>query len=606
MENLSSLLSELTAPDLYEFTPLQHADSIRLLTLHAGEFSEPIRISICEIRSGDGPKYEALSYTWATEDGDSKRSSSVACDDKCIKATKNCEAALQRLRRQDSPRVLWVDALCIDQGNPEERGHQVELMGDIYDKATEVLVWLGEASERIDKETGLSISEIALRHFGLMAAEMREVERQGGQRASAPLYQSLCRDAGVWQATGKKTSLIRGVLNIMQRPWWKRIWVVQEAGLAKSAIVLCSAQSAKYSDIFLFYKVVKRDNSFAGTAINSGLSTSFKHLGAMDTIKKKTTSKNSSVAAIARLLRRARFLEASDPRDKIFGILGLSSAFAILMPPPDYNATVSDVFCAAARVLISNSRSLLILLEANDESPLIKHPSWVPDWSIPAIVRLDYLRSLRYNAANSSEARFEISSNNKELGIAGKVIDSVDKVAITHRSAYKSHSASWRRIEAWRESCSLGLSMAEYPTGEPVEEALWRTLCWNGDETSQYPAPMKTGDLFEEWHRILSAGEDPKRTVKKLQTKTNRFYELVRFPRTTVCTTEKGFMASVPCMTQVGDRIVVLSGSPVPFMLRTVEGHYKLIGPCYVHGGGIMDGLAFPENLDELEWFSIW
>lgn len=63
-------------------------------------------------------------------------------------------------------------------------------------------------------------------------------------------------------------------------------------------------------------------------------------------------------------------------------------------------------------------------------------------------------------------------------------------------------------------------------------------------------------------------------------------------------------IGSVPHMTEVGDRIVILNGSNVPLVLRPVEDHYKLIGPCYVHG--IMYGEAWPEDEETLEWFSIW
>jgi hypothetical protein len=102
------------------------------------------------------------------------------------------------------------------------------------------------------------------------------------------------------------------------------------------------------------------------------------------------------------------------------------------------------------------------------------------------------------------------------------------------------------------------------------------------------------------------AGDDPKSTTRELEAKNNRFFDLMRPRRSPVCITENGFMASVPYTTEVGDRIVVLSGGRVPFVLRPFEDHYKVVGPCYVHGGAIMDGKAFPEDPDEREWFSIW
>jgi hypothetical protein len=103
----------LTAMEAYKFAPLQHPDSIRLLTLHSGVTSAPIQISLSEVWSGDDPQYEALSYTWATENGDITRSPIVECDGEHIKVTNNCTDALRRLRYKDIGCMLWVDAICL-------------------------------------------------------------------------------------------------------------------------------------------------------------------------------------------------------------------------------------------------------------------------------------------------------------------------------------------------------------------------------------------------------------------------------------------------------------------------------------------------------------
>jgi len=70
-----------------------------------------------------------------------------------------------------------------------------------------------------------------------------------------------------------------------------------------------------------------------------------------------------------------------------------------------------------------------------------------------------------------------------------------------------------------------------------------------------------------------------------------------------LCVTASGYLAAVPYTTKVGDCIAILAGGRLPFVLRPAGDHYCLIGPCYVHG--IMNGEAFPENLEELQWFSI-
>jgi hypothetical protein len=127
--------------------PLQHSNSTRLVILFPGEFSSTIRISLIEVSTQREQWYEALSYIWATEDGDCQLSSQIQRGDRIIWVTKNCELALRYLRKEDLPRTLWVDAICINQKDDKERGHQVGFMRDVYAKATEVVVLLGEASK---------------------------------------------------------------------------------------------------------------------------------------------------------------------------------------------------------------------------------------------------------------------------------------------------------------------------------------------------------------------------------------------------------------------------------------------------------------------------
>jgi hypothetical protein len=84
--------------------------------------------------------YEAVSYTWRTN----KRDHDVLCDDKTFLVTQNCYTALRYIRSKTDIRVLWIDAICIDQSSITERNHQVRLMGEVYRRAKNVLIWRGE------------------------------------------------------------------------------------------------------------------------------------------------------------------------------------------------------------------------------------------------------------------------------------------------------------------------------------------------------------------------------------------------------------------------------------------------------------------------------
>jgi hypothetical protein len=284
-----------------------------------------------------------------------------------------------------------------------------------------------------------------------------------------------------------------------------------------------------------------------------------------------------------RVLEHARLLKASDPRDRIFGLLGLSPAFARILPAADYTTTLSDIFVKAAKSVISHSHSLQILTVVHDERFTLDHPSWAPDWSRPALCSW-ITAYVDYRAARKSKAICKASGNIRELLLKGKEVDSVRQISLVDSTWNNSMSTVQRFYDGWKNSCSLGMSLTECPAGATGLDSLWRTMCWNTDNLGCCP-PLSENELyFKKWYDLLKSGTK--------QMELNIFATSIRFKLSPLCITYSGLMASVPSTTTFGDRIMVLSGSNVPFVLRPVEDHYRLIGPCYVHG--IMDGEAWP------------
>jgi hypothetical protein len=136
----------------YCYSPLPGPGSIRLLRLMA-HTDENARI---ECRLFDYPLqeleeraclYEALSYVW----GGSDKPHSISIGGYYLPITANLYAALLHLRDRLIERIIWVDAICIDQDNQTERAQQVQSMAKIYCKANRVIVWLGEAAADSDQ-----------------------------------------------------------------------------------------------------------------------------------------------------------------------------------------------------------------------------------------------------------------------------------------------------------------------------------------------------------------------------------------------------------------------------------------------------------------------
>jgi hypothetical protein len=137
----------------YSYSPLSLGpDSIRLLRLMPDQDdTADIRCELFEYSLQSSCKashlYEALSYVW----GSPGEKLPIFIHGHSFDVTVNLRAALSRLRNHSMERTLWVDAICIDQQNLRERGHQVQLMAKIYGQANRVVVWLGEAADDSDQ-----------------------------------------------------------------------------------------------------------------------------------------------------------------------------------------------------------------------------------------------------------------------------------------------------------------------------------------------------------------------------------------------------------------------------------------------------------------------
>jgi hypothetical protein len=132
----------------YRYEPLRYDLSIRILYLHPEKSPDsPINLDLRETSIHEArTNFDALSYVW----GESKKRIEVLCCGKYINVGPNCEAALRRLRSKTRVKALFVDAICIDQNNEDEKPGQIELMGDVYKAAKRVLIWLGDGSAKID------------------------------------------------------------------------------------------------------------------------------------------------------------------------------------------------------------------------------------------------------------------------------------------------------------------------------------------------------------------------------------------------------------------------------------------------------------------------
>ncbi|KAE8390434.1 heterokaryon incompatibility protein-domain-containing protein [Aspergillus alliaceus] len=311
-----------TPIDDYDYEPIDlGGPSFRLLMLHQGSTIDRIECTLLQawFDGENACPYEALSYTW----GGNQRTNPIKVNGKTLVITANLFLALRELRLVDRDRILWADAICIDQSNAEERGHQVQQMGTIYSHAEQVIFWLGEGSYPTNAllDSLQKLEEESQRHV-----HRHWKPTDAGWSRLWQLAQSI-------QSPGFKDLQRMGMEMLLDRPWFRRIWILQEVANARSAVVRCGKRC-----------VPARIFTLAPSLL--GVQPKPRCQAVLDIMP--GASRNNSWWSCKRdlynLLRIFKESEASDPRDMIFALLGLATDVRDDSSlRADYTKSVADV-----------------------------------------------------------------------------------------------------------------------------------------------------------------------------------------------------------------------------------------------------------------------
>ncbi|KAK7213742.1 hypothetical protein V2G26_020920 [Clonostachys chloroleuca] len=289
----------------YQYQPLDSStNQIRLLRLRKGYHTDAIECEIFEtsLDEADCIPYEALSYTWGFE----SEPAEIKLNGEVAWVTWNLYMALSCLRLSDRDRLLWVDALCINQSNDQERGHQVSHMKQIYQNAEQVLIWLGRAGDNVDLL------------FDLMTQLERRAMLQSNYRKQSPESWRAIWPVMVEEQGGTESAVYvkrrTAMLGLLQREWFRRIWVLQEAASARRALIVCGWRSISSRTFALMPSLMDIEPDAHSRAV---LEIMPGHLRGSCWWSEKRT--------LETLLWKFRSSRASDPRDRVYALLGISS-----------------------------------------------------------------------------------------------------------------------------------------------------------------------------------------------------------------------------------------------------------------------------------------
>lgn len=384
---MDDLAPPYETPNAHLYRPLSHPDSIRVLTVFECETGDDdIECHLSEERLADvndeGGGYTALSYAW----GDFKYSHEIWLGDERFLIGANLDAALRHLRRRDIPIRLWVDAVCINQGDVTEKNHQVQQMRKVFSAAFETIIWLGPAAGN----TSVAAWNLLERHSSWALNDRRERD----YTIPAKLEEDLLSFRGEFRDVE---------IDVLSRPWFKRLWVFQEAVLSRTLSIQCGHRRISWDD---FSKTVlqseRHQDRYGFSTWDDGKKGIVRdisrarcehlHKHGLDDYHPScpfSAASSSQVRTlnIFKLLHSGRYLETSDARDKIFGFLGIAEGIDTNDPKfrVDYEVDTRSLYVQFARNMIESTNSLEILSYVNFSAPgrpiaNIEMPSWAPCW----------------------------------------------------------------------------------------------------------------------------------------------------------------------------------------------------------------------------------
>jgi hypothetical protein len=461
---------------LYEYEPLdQERHEIRLVNLYpATEFSAPVQCSILKTTLKTPLTFYALSYCW----GDKTHSPTIKLEGTSLSVTVNLHFALRRIRQiiRETPLFLWIDAISINQKDDGEKSSQIPLMRSIFETATATIIWLGE---------GLDDSAKAFRF--LKAWADYDTDEIDGDFSKFIKKYPFALEKDMWKAA----ELFFG------KSWWTRIWTYQEYTVANDQTYLWGTDLMSDRTLRNTVRGWNRFKHSEAWKAQSGEQSRNMGLVGLDRYYARTWARNIRrlrqinepaqrglpVMDLPRLLTLTRSLHASDPRDRLYGLLGIDEGKDIAIHP-DYRAPVSTVYTDFAVSWMETRNNLDLLCETgigyvsledqveppeniNYEAQIsVMIPSWVPDLRRGAFKGQNLTDSRRCDGGYN--ATYVVDSTRTLLTVRGVICDKLSNyVSPMLKDIIKQHVASWELTKS---------VVCAHPTGINQTHAFFRTL----------------------------------------------------------------------------------------------------------------------------------
>ena len=559
---------------------------------------------------GSCKPYEALSYVW----GEPVFNKQIVLDGEQFMITPNLESALRHLRLPEKERTLWVDSVCINQRDLAERREQVGHMREIYGNCESDVVWLGAENRRytrgmdiIKRLEGFKLEQIESLGWrsGKLEEDALSIQSQLGNKTSSGgrLDHQMVAPQKRWYLNYSDKRAISGLL--MQDTVWKRIWIKQEVACAPKVTLTCGKETLDWDLV----EGILRGGRYYTDAFHLPFShTSYKSWTYLFGSAKVITNQREAVSRGERVTMLdvlARFQEAvsTDPRDKVYGLLGLMSD--TLGVKADYTKSVGEAYTEVALALINSSANLDIICQSpwlRPSARTVGHleglPEWVPDFSNP--LKADFLFAQReiYAPGQATCAVPCVVEEPGTLLLNGFLLGHLN-VSKGFASVAPEPSLQALVLDWYQQNLKMNKSdhntALPYRTGEDQLQAFWRTLA---ADCKGYPTERLTAEDIAHDHIIIQkavaqeVGDNGFPRLRSLEILSKLILKGWRFQ-----TSVDGLYVLTHPLTLKGDVVAILNGAKTPMVLRPVGEDpggnvlYRPIGGAYVHG--LMDGEVF-------------
>ncbi|KAK4243584.1 heterokaryon incompatibility protein-domain-containing protein [Corynascus novoguineensis] len=629
------------------------------------------------------PSFSALSYVWGAPVPSSSTSTdlpTVIIDGHRVPVTASLRSALARLARErcrgDRALVLWVDALCINQVDAVEKSWQVGLMSRLYRLAEEVLVWLGPDDGEEEKDGGSFGAGLrAVRELGALFRDQVTGGPSSFSAVSAPpsptrwervegfvktvLQFSITADSGPGTAKAQQGRLgfdFEAIWRLFrERPWWRRLWIIQEVVLARKATLFVGADPAAgatcadWEDVGECIRLFEWMVLYPSTApehrrlyaLLDDIYPNVSHLllawngykRSVEESKEKFTGTIHDQSDLGMPLLDALLwtsfgtgpdgaIQATDVRDRIYGLLGMVRKQDRCRIPVDYSAdmTIGKLLFLVARLLLNDHGPDILSFCQRTPGSTMKQglSSWAPDWTDPGVkptiggVHFGEKDAELYENASGGaswrdwapKCKIEaVSYENPLVSLPTVLVGLVERVGQEFKAApnspnYLNDCRSWLSEMDEMAKSRLG-------PGTGTEKETWRVPIANFGLAKR--ADDEDPSRFIHGFNVLTGKVVPPSDLKN-NTAVKRAWmmsESWEYRRVWKGYNRKAFIDDAgrlglgPEGVVAGDRVAIFAGGHVPFVLRKQPGTnaYHVLGPAYVlglmSGEGVTEGSPF-------------